>query len=338
MQTVLLFNRLARHCNKVFDSFLADWVLKGVLDDRHSEFMIARREHKYESQSTPGDFLESDFYICEEKVPLRYNGIKQSILHIGVILGTLKVIDPSISPFEALTSANIQDDIQRIFLQVNNLVMNTLRSNSNLGLYFDDILNLFFLDRSDFAYELLSFIGNNRQSQSFGLLEYLTKNSSCAIAFGPLKEKLHFRIAEKRFYESLFRVLAVNGGISHQQRLADGKPYLLFPIDSSMIIPAFSVDFPYNCIFSRQCISKYQLLFQYLFKVRSSIVTFTLASISLKSNQLRIMNFSFLCFFKALHFYAMHEIIQPKFRSMQEYIFSVICIHNFRRTSSQMHF
>ena len=79
------------------------------------EFMIARREHTHESLSIPGDFLESDFYICEEKVPLRYDGIKQSILHIGVILGMLKSIDPSISPFETLTSANIQDDIQRIF-------------------------------------------------------------------------------------------------------------------------------------------------------------------------------------------------------------------------------
>ena len=167
--------------------------------------MIAQREHSQESPSTPGDFLESDFYICEEKVPIRYNGIKQCILHIGVILGTLKTIHPSISLFETLAFVNIQDDIQRIFLQVNGMVMNTLRSNSNLGLYFDDILNLFFLDRSDFAYEFLSFVGNNKQSRSFSLLEYLTKNSNCAIAFGPLKEGL-ISTWPRRDFTSLFFV------------------------------------------------------------------------------------------------------------------------------------
>ena len=225
-QTVLLFNRLVHRCNKVFDAFLADWVLRGVLDDRHVEFMIARKEYSHDSLSISGDFLESDFYVCEAKVPLRYDGIKQSILHIGIILGALRTIGHSVLPSEIPISTNIHDEIHRIFLTVNSMVMNTLRADSRLRLYFADILNSFFLERSDFAHEFLAFVRSHRQLQSFSMVEYLTKNSDCAVEFGPLRERLHFKAAEKGLYESLFRVLSVGNGAIQQQKLVDGKhPY-----------------------------------------------------------------------------------------------------------------
>ena len=172
----------------MFDTFLADWVFKGVLDDKHSEFMIARKERAHESLCISNDFLESDFYICEANVPLQYDGIKQSILHIGTLLGALKTIGHEVSPLEALIPTDIHDDIQRIFLAVNGMVMNTLRSHSNLQLYFNDIFNVFLLGRSDFAQEFLSFVSNHKHSQPFTLAEYLIKNPDCAIEFGPLRE------------------------------------------------------------------------------------------------------------------------------------------------------
>lgn len=156
------------------------------------------------------------------------------------------------------------------------------------------IKHYFFLDQSDFLTSFLDLakdelkqpISKIPQNRLQSLMDLVLRNPSSVSAYDPFKEDVKVSMSHLRLIDQLLRIISLsgkenNGAKDPRLDLSERSQSLSSSMMSSMSLPSsgdlsgyealvldYTVTFPLSLIISRKALTKYQLLFRHILKMK----------------------------------------------------------------------
>merc|ERR1719483_824249 len=325
-----LYIRLMKAACVPYFEMLGRWIFDGIIDDPFNEFMIGERNDITKdliSKSTTSDAYWNNRYIIRKQhVPRFLFDIKNEILSAGKYLNVMlqsskKVQFPGKCTFEFdLNTREMYSKIKEAYHFASKELLDLLMQEERLLERLMSVKRDFFISQGDFflifldsAEELLDNNAQQIQENSIRrLLDLSVATSTCVN--DPFREDLTCDLSEMNLLDM---VKLLND--PDQKKARKTSRMSLIGFDSFQL--DYKVEWPLSLIFTRRCITKYQLIFRLLFYLKhiSRLLCRTwkkhqmlrTLNINQGPSQSHLLRMKMMDFLKSILYYLMDEVIEP---------------------------
>jgi gamma-tubulin complex component 2 len=221
-----------------------------------------------------------------EFVPYFLKGLEDNVLAAGKYLNVvrecgLRLMDKSSSSGDAFSMAALPDRIERCYKFANTQVLHQLFKEHRLLPRLRSVKHFFFADQGDFLVHFVdaAYAELRKPAQEISLtklqslLDLVLRNpsSSSAACMDPYKEDVKVDLSTMGLTEQLLRVMSVTGALEdeYEKRMNEipsettNRTRVQNGFNSFML--DYNVPFPVSLVLSRKALTRYQIIFRYIF-------------------------------------------------------------------------
>lgn len=289
-----LLTTLLREASRPYMAMLNEWLHHGGIKDPHSEFLIKeQRSIKRErlDQDYTDEYWEKRYTVRDALVPPQLEAVKDKVLLAGKYLNVVREcggVDVSKIVQDAPTSFDdtlFLDNVNSAYAYANSSLLNLLLTTHQLPARLRSLKHYFFLDRSDFftyflemsELELKKPAKNVNVGKLQSLLDLATRHAGSVAVEDPYKEDIKVQIDDTGLTNWLMKIVNVQGldQDAATATLSNYTPANTAPItdDTNLtgyqaLVFDYAMPFPLSLVVSRVTLTRYQLLFRYLLRLK----------------------------------------------------------------------
>lgn len=323
---------------------LEKWIYKGRINDPYSEFLVEENEtiQKEKLQEEYNDsYWEGHYTICRERIPVFLEQVADKILNTGKYLNVVRLCGRDVKcPYAeevvyTLKEKKYYDQIEKAYSYASKLLLDLLIDEKELLARIRSIKHYFLLDKGDFIVQFMDMtedemkqdVENIMPTRLESLLELALRTSTANV--DPYKDDLKVNLLPYDLITQMFNILSIETSWE-----GDYKKYRRDPTDINLsCLESFSFDYvvkwPVSLVVNRKALTRYQLLFRYMFYTKyverqlcsiwignKAAKTYSLQSARWYSAAFALRQ-RMLNFVQNFEYYMMFEVVEPNWHTFQ---------------------
>ncbi len=311
-----LIDRIILPTTAPFLDILCTWINEGRLDDKNREFFI--------NENILNDNIFEAYTTFDKNVPCALISCYSKILTIGIYQNILaksnQMNRPLISRSDlAYDQTVLHKAVSQMFSSTNRAMMNILQVNNGLFNLLSLMKSVFMVEKADKISEFLDVSESElvKPSKEIDYL-WLKRKLEEVWGFNDGIDQLICYASDHNLFDQLLGIIGNAGRPceTHREKVLNGFDALCLD---------YTVPFPLNLVITKDCLSKYQIVFRMLFSTNNLLSKLDKKRKFKKYSPKLQKYLSFpkqimLNFVQSYHSYLAYQIFQPQFNALAKNI------------------